>query len=60
MRESAKAALGGMIAALSVSIMLLTYLSPFLVYSISPIRMPFIENSKAERQAMSARMLLIL
>ena len=33
MRESAKAALGGIIAALSVSIMLLTYISPFLVYT---------------------------
>lgn len=33
MRESAKAALGGIIAALSISIMLLTYISPFLVYT---------------------------
>ena len=33
MRESSKAALGGIIAALSVSIMLLTYLSPILVYT---------------------------
>ena len=33
MRESSKAALGGMIAALSVSIMLLTYISPVLVYT---------------------------
>ena len=33
MRESAKAALGGIIAALSVSIMLITYISPVLVYT---------------------------
>ena len=33
MRESSKAALGGIIAALSVSIMLLTYISPILVYT---------------------------
>lgn len=33
MRESSKAALGGIIAALSVVIMLTTYLSPFLVYT---------------------------
>lgn len=33
MRESSKAALGGIIAALSVSMMLLTYLSPLLVYT---------------------------
>ena len=33
MRESSKSALGGIIAALSVSIMLLTYLSPFFVYT---------------------------
>lgn len=33
MRESSKSALGGVLAALSVSIMLLTYLSPFMVYA---------------------------
>ena len=33
MRESSKAALGGIIAALSVCIMLLTYISPILVYT---------------------------
>ncbi len=33
MRESSKAALGGIIAALAVSILLLTYISPFLVYT---------------------------
>ena len=33
MRDSSKSALGGIIAALSVSIMLLTYLSPFFVYT---------------------------
>ncbi len=37
MRESSKAALGGIIAALSVSIMLLTYLSPVLVYTVPVI-----------------------
>ena len=36
MRESLKIALGGMIAALSVVIMLITYLSPFLVYTAPP------------------------
>jgi hypothetical protein len=34
MRESSKSALCGIIAALSVSIMLLTYISPFLVYTM--------------------------
>ena len=34
MRESSKSALCGIIAALSVSIMLLTYISPFLVYAM--------------------------
>ena len=34
MRESSKAALGGIIAALSVSVMLLTYISPVLVYTV--------------------------
>ena len=34
MRESSKSALCGIIAALSVSIMLLTYISPFLIYAI--------------------------
>lgn len=33
MRESSKSALGGVLAALSVSMMLLTYLSPFMVYA---------------------------
>ena len=33
MKESSKSALGGIIAALSVSIMLLTYISPFMVYA---------------------------
>ena len=37
MRESSKAALGGIIAALSVSIMLLTYISPLLVYTVPVI-----------------------
>ncbi len=37
MRESAKSALGGIIAALSVSFMLMTYLSPFLVYTVPVI-----------------------
>lgn len=36
MRESMKSALGGMIAALSVVVMLITYLSPFLVYTAPP------------------------
>lgn len=36
MRESSKAALGGIIAALSVVIMLATYLSPLLVYTAPP------------------------
>ena len=36
MRESSKAALGGMIAALSVVIMLITYLSPLFVYTAPP------------------------
>ena len=36
MRESSKAALGGMIAALSVVIMLITYLSPIFVYTAPP------------------------
>lgn len=35
-RESSKAALGGMIAALSVVVMLATYLSPLLVYTVPP------------------------
>ena len=34
MRDSSKSALCGIIAALSVSIMLLTYISPFLVYAM--------------------------
>ncbi len=34
MRESSKSALCGIIAALSVSVMLLTYISPFLVYAL--------------------------
>lgn len=33
MRESSKAALGGIISALAVVVMLVTYLSPFLVYT---------------------------
>lgn len=33
MRESSKSALGGIIAALAVSVMLITYISPFLVYT---------------------------
>ena len=33
MKESSKSALGGIIAALSVSVMLLTYISPFMVYA---------------------------
>ena len=37
MRDSAKSALGGIIAALSVSFMLMTYLSPFLVYTVPVI-----------------------
>ena len=37
MKDSSKSALGGIIAALSVSIMLLTYLSPFLVYAAPAI-----------------------
>ncbi len=36
MRESSKAALGGIIAALSVVIMLITYISPLLVYTVPP------------------------
>lgn len=36
MRESSKAALGGIVAALSVVIMLATYLSPLLVYTAPP------------------------
>ncbi len=36
MRESSKAALGGIIAALSVCIMLATYISPLLVYTAPP------------------------
>jgi len=36
MRESSKSALGGIIAALAVSIMLITYISPFLVYTAPP------------------------
>lgn len=36
MRESSKAALGGIISALSVIIMLITYLSPLLVYTAPP------------------------
>lgn len=37
MRESSKAALSGIIAALSVVIMLITYLSPILVYTAPPL-----------------------
>ncbi len=36
MRDSSKAALGGIIAALSIVIMLITYISPFLVYTAPP------------------------
>lgn len=36
MRESSKAALGGIVAALSVVIMLSTYISPLLVYTAPP------------------------
>lgn len=36
MRESSKTALGGVIAALSLTIMLLTYLSPVLTYTVPP------------------------
>ena len=36
MRESTKASLGGIIAALSIVIMLLTYVSPLLVYTAPP------------------------
>lgn len=36
MRESSKAALGGIVAALAVVIMLITYLSPLLVYTAPP------------------------
>ena len=36
MRDSSKAALGGMIAALSTVIMLITYLSPLFVYTAPP------------------------
>lgn len=36
MRESSKAALGGIIAALSIVIMLVTYVSPLLVYTAPP------------------------
>ncbi len=36
MRQSSKAALGGIISALSVVIMLCTYISPFLVYTAPP------------------------
>ena len=34
MRESTKAALGGIVAALAIVLMLLTYISPFLVYTV--------------------------
>ncbi len=37
MRESSKAALGGIIAALAVAVMLSTYISPFLVYTAPPV-----------------------
>lgn len=36
MRESSKAALGGIVAALGIVIMLATYLSPLLVYTVPP------------------------
>ena len=36
LRESTKASLGGIIAALSIVIMLLTYVSPLLVYTAPP------------------------
>lgn len=36
MRESAKAALGGIVSALAVVVMLVTYLSPLLVYTAPP------------------------
>lgn len=36
MRDSSKAALGGMIAALSIVVMLITYISPLLVYTAPP------------------------
>ena len=36
MRESTKAALGGIVSALAVIVMLVTYLSPFLVYTAPP------------------------
>lgn len=36
MRQSSKAALGGIVSALSVVIMLCTYISPFLVYTAPP------------------------
>lgn len=36
MRESAKAALGGIVSALAVVVMLITYLSPLLVYTAPP------------------------
>lgn len=36
MRESSKAALGGIVSALAVVIMLITYLSPLLVYTAPP------------------------
>ena len=37
MRESSKAALGGIVSALAVVVMLLTYLSPLLVYTAPPL-----------------------
>lgn len=37
MRESSKSALGGITAALAVSIMLITYISPFLAYTAPPL-----------------------
>ena len=36
MRESSKAALGGIVAALAVVVMLATYISPLLVYTAPP------------------------
>ena len=37
MRESSKAALGGIVSALAVVVMLVTYLSPLLVYTAPPL-----------------------
>lgn len=36
MRESSKAALGGIVSALALTVMLITYFSPFLVYTAPP------------------------